>query len=408
MTSPSRISSLTQLDDLETVVWDAINYFLPPFVTRFLQTRKLMRVETTTRNDVRNSRRVPELLKTLEPIVFDGEEFRVHESMMERPPNFWSLENAPLKGFCLICFWPLAWSLIVVATLVILRYGPKASKKIASYTVPLICTGIDHKLCHIRKELLKNMHGNVLDFGSGGGIYTKYVLESRQAVEKYVSLEINADIHPRLRQAHAACKKACEDRKKEASSRPSTDSGVSLLSSRLDKNAHTQNNEVMSKDTNKEVTGAKTTTAHAAASFPSSPSFEIQSQLLQRLKDNHTFPPHHFDWILCGNVLCQVQNPDEQLRLLDYFLKPGGRVYYSEHVQSRKRTWRYVLQQCINPWWSLVFNGCNCNRDTLGTIQRVTRWKVKNWSFFFGVLPWIDELAIGICAKPREEGHIIM
>jgi len=368
--------SVSQLsrDELELAINDSLNYFLPPFVSTFLKSRRVLKEETN-----KDAVRVSQRRSTVTPVLFDGEEFCIHESMMERPLNFWSLENAPLKGVLLLCFWPLVFTVMFSFTILVLIYGKAASKKIASYMVPIICTGIDHKLCNIRKELLKNMHGNVLDFGSGSGVYTKYAFESQREVKKYVSLEINTNIHPRLRQAHAACRKAYEDRQK-APFPQSRDSGISLSSS-----------------TN---SGKKESDERREFGFPP-PAFEIQTQFLGQLRDNNVFPEAHFDWILCGNVLCQVENVEEELRLLDYFLKPGGRVYYSEHVQSRKHSWRYVLQQVVNPWWSRVFNGCNCNRATTESIKSATPWTVRNWTFFFGILPWIDQLATGLCVKPK-------
>jgi len=43
--------------------------------------------------------------------------------------------------------------------------------------------------------------------------------------------------------------------------------------------------------------------------------------------------PASVDWIILGNVLCSLPEPEKQLRLLDGLLKPGGRVYFSEHVR---------------------------------------------------------------------------
>jgi len=43
--------------------------------------------------------------------------------------------------------------------------------------------------------------------------------------------------------------------------------------------------------------------------------------------------PKSVDWIILGNVLCEIPDVDEALRILDRLLKPGGRVYYSEHVR---------------------------------------------------------------------------
>ena len=51
-----------------------------------------------------------------------------------------------------------------------------------------------------------------------------------------------------------------------------------------------------------------------------------------------TLGPASVDWIILGNVLCELPEPEQQLRLLDSLLKPGGRVIFSEHVRDPSRS----------------------------------------------------------------------
>ena len=66
-----------------------------------------------------------------------------------------------------------------------------------------------------------------------------------------------------------------------------------------------------------------------------------------------------FDRIILGNVLCEVDDPVSFLRTVDSLLKPGGRVYFSEHVLEDSG-WRRTLQHLVAPWWALVSDGCHC------------------------------------------------
>ena len=65
-----------------------------------------------------------------------------------------------------------------------------------------------------------------------------------------------------------------------------------------------------------------------------------------------------FDRIILGNVLCEVDDPVSFLKTVDTLLKPGGRVYFSEHVLDSG--WRRTLQELVSPWWALVSDGCHC------------------------------------------------
>jgi ubiquinone/menaquinone biosynthesis C-methylase UbiE len=92
-----------------------------------------------------------------------------------------------------------------------------------------------------------------------------------------------------------------------------------------------------------------------------------------------------FDWIILGNVLCEVENQISTLQCVDRLCKSkGGHVYVSEHVGSPLGTCSRRFQSMINPWWKTISGGCNCNRDTLESIQAVfdTRtWDLAVWHY---------------------------
>lgn len=92
-----------------------------------------------------------------------------------------------------------------------------------------------------------------------------------------------------------------------------------------------------------------------------------------------------FDWIILGNVLCEVENQISTLQCVDRLCKSrGGHVYLSEHVGSPRGTWSRRFQSMINPWWRTISGGCNCNRDTLQSIQAVfdtSAWDIAVWHY---------------------------
>eukprot|EP00041_Stephanoeca_diplocostata_P011230 m.182681 g.182681 ORF g.182681 m.182681 type:complete len:311 (-) comp18467_c0_seq3:345-1277(-) len=108
-----------------------------------------------------------------------------------------------------------------------------------------------------------------------------------------------------------------------------------------------------------------------------------------------------FDWIILGNVLCEVPNPPAALRELDRLLKPGGRVYFSEHVREEDGTWAATLQDWFKVPWEIVSDGCCCNRRTLEVIRSsVPNWTLRNWTFHTPVGPPIlRRFEVGIAVK---------
>lgn len=81
------------------------------------------------------------------------------------------------------------------------------------------------------------------------------------------------------------------------------------------------------------------------------------------------FPDASFDTVALTLVLCTVPEPDRALAEIARVLKPGGRFLFLEHVRAEDpglARW----QDRLNPPWRVLGHGCNCNRDTLATIER--------------------------------------
>ena len=89
-----------------------------------------------------------------------------------------------------------------------------------------------------------------------------------------------------------------------------------------------------------------------------------------------------FDWVICGNVLCEVDDQVSTLQSVNHLLKPGGHVYFSEHIGAPQGTWARYFQDCLNPWWRTVGAGCNCNRDSLANLRKqAPGWTVISWQY---------------------------
>lgn len=104
------------------------------------------------------------------------------------------------------------------------------------------------------------------------------------------------------------------------------------------------------------------------------PSYKIsiQTEYIEKIKGS-------FDSIVLGNVLCEIPKWQKAITEVDRLLKPGGRVYFSEHVLDGEGSWRRFFQQKMRPWWFVVSGGCDCARPILDELKK-TEWDVKSWT----------------------------
>jgi ubiquinone/menaquinone biosynthesis C-methylase UbiE len=70
-----------------------------------------------------------------------------------------------------------------------------------------------------------------------------------------------------------------------------------------------------------------------------------------------------FDTVVCGLVLCSVQDPAAALGEIRRVLRPGGALRLLEHVRARSAALG-ALQDLLQPAWTAISGGCHPNRDT--------------------------------------------
>jgi SAM-dependent methyltransferase len=80
------------------------------------------------------------------------------------------------------------------------------------------------------------------------------------------------------------------------------------------------------------------------------------------------FDDSSFDFVALTLVLCTAPDPPAVLGEIQRVLKPGGRLLFLEHVRADDPKLARWQDRLHGPWYAFGY-GCNCNRDTLATIE---------------------------------------
>ena len=102
-------------------------------------------------------------------------------------------------------------------------------------------------------------------------------------------------------------------------------------------------------------------------------------------------PDTGFDAIVCTLVLCTIPYPNEAIDQILSWLKPGGKLFLLEHIHARTSLKKRIFNW-INPFWKLLSEGCNLNRNTdqliksKGVIIEKEQYFGKSVPFYMAVL----------------------
>lgn len=96
------------------------------------------------------------------------------------------------------------------------------------------------------------------------------------------------------------------------------------------------------------------------------------SEGMSAIEDNYV------DVLICTHVLCCVTDPMKVCKEMARVLKPEGKLYIMEHIQSRSSVVVKLLQWTINPFWSPLTAGCQLNRDPSSSFKEAGFKTVDN------------------------------
>ncbi len=112
------------------------------------------------------------------------------------------------------------------------------------------------------------------------------------------------------------------------------------------------------------------------------PNLSMQQQLDLKLKnyshlpasvlvctaESISTPDNSFDAVVSTLLLCTVNNPALALSEIHRVLRPGGKLFFIEHVAAQNNPERLKWQKRIEPFWKILQCNCHLTRDTEANI----------------------------------------
>ena len=99
------------------------------------------------------------------------------------------------------------------------------------------------------------------------------------------------------------------------------------------------------------------------------------------------FPPGSFDAVVSTFVFCSVADPEKGLEEIKRVLKPGGKIFFLEHV--RPRGIRGRIFDLLNPFFVRLL-GNNINRPTLAAIRKAGFTITHEENLFSDIFKFIE------------------
>ena len=91
------------------------------------------------------------------------------------------------------------------------------------------------------------------------------------------------------------------------------------------------------------------------------------------------FPDETFDNVVSTLIYCSVDNAEKALSEVYRVLKPGGKMYFIEHVLPEEKHCRHLVNS-LNGAWKCI-GKCNVNRETYKLIKNAS-FKVESFDQF--------------------------
>lgn len=86
--------------------------------------------------------------------------------------------------------------------------------------------------------------------------------------------------------------------------------------------------------------------------------------------DDLPFDDNQYDAVVITLVLCSVKDQQQTLTEIKRVLKPGGKIYFIEHVLAKQEPRLIKWQKILQPLWVCACGSCHLTRDTETSIVK--------------------------------------
>ena len=105
------------------------------------------------------------------------------------------------------------------------------------------------------------------------------------------------------------------------------------------------------------------------------------------------------DSVVSTLVLCSVDNLATTLQEVLRVLKPGGSFFFLEHVAAPQGTGLRQTQHWIQPFWTVIGDGCHPDRETWVVLENAGFERVNYQHFRANILAIVSPQIIGVATK---------
>ncbi|HEY2055648.1 MAG TPA: class I SAM-dependent methyltransferase [Solirubrobacterales bacterium] len=124
----------------------------------------------------------------------------------------------------------------------------------------------------------------------------------------------------------------------------------------------------------------------------------VPARLVRAPAECLPFEDASFDIVVSTLVLCTVGDPRRAVAEVARVLRPDGHLLFLEHVRA-DRGWRRAMQRpAVRPWAAFA-DGCQCDRETLATIEAEMRIESLDRGAWRGMPAIVKPLAWGRASK---------
>ncbi|KAG8169057.1 hypothetical protein KVR01_001806 [Diaporthe batatas] len=127
-------------------------------------------------------------------------------------------------------------------------------------------------------------------------------------------------------------------------------------------------------------TGVHAALRENAAAAGLQDTYQVVPHGIEDLAKSGSVPKESVDCIVSILCLCSIPDPEQNIKELFGYLKPGGRWYVYEHVRCESERMREcglfmrVYQALVNIFWPTVIGGCELCRNTPRMLREAGPW----------------------------------